>query len=54
MRLNASAKPISAKGLRHSATAKQKRNVDASLIGQPEKGLIFPIVCFYVEMKRIS
>jgi hypothetical protein len=49
-----SAKPISAKSLRHSATAKQKLNGDASLIGQPEKGLIFPIMCFYVELKRIS
>jgi hypothetical protein len=37
-----------------SATAKQKRNGDPSLMRQPEKGLIFPIVCFYVEMKRTS
>jgi hypothetical protein len=52
MRPSASARPISAKGLTVAALQQQKLNGDASLMGQPEKGLILPIVCLYVELKR--
>src|ERR1700730_17389284 len=53
MRLNASAKTnFGQRARRRSATVQQKLKGDASLMGRPEKGLIFPIVCFYVELKR--
>src|SRR6266446_2022386 len=54
MRLNARTKPISAKGFTVAAPRRNKIATSMpSLIGQTGKGLIFPIACFYVEMKLI-